>query len=455
MRTLYPHQQEALAYAGSRSAIALYMQMRLGKSTVAMRWLKGIGASRVLLVAPGPTHYDWADEAAREAWGVLSLTELKKEQRVPAIVAQRRDDDILFTIHYEGLRVHPQLLNLDWDAIVLDESTRIRNPKAAITKLLIRKSAHIPNRALLSGEPAPEGPLDYFAQSCFLVGHFMGYDNFWAFRQKKMHQTFAAWAWSPNKGVNDEIRTFMHDMAFFKTRKQAGLASKTVKQRRMIELDPVQKRYLRELKKDLEIQDLDVSTKFTVATQAWMQKIAGGFAPDAAGTLISNAKTDELIRLLQGELKREKVVVWFNYNHELKHVFYELRKKGITCTRLSGQTPRAKRRGRIEKFRGTNYQVILVQLRLGLFGLDLSVADTAVYYSNSYEYEVRSQSIERIEHMRKIKAGVTTLVIDLVTKGTTDEDVVAALNDKQMTAKKFKQRLAIRTMERIRPGRAA
>ena len=48
LRKLMPHQADALAYANQNSAIALFMEMRLGKTLVAIRWAQEQAKHRLL-----------------------------------------------------------------------------------------------------------------------------------------------------------------------------------------------------------------------------------------------------------------------------------------------------------------------------------------------------------------------------------------------------------------------
>jgi SNF2 family DNA or RNA helicase len=63
----------------------------------------------------------------------------------------------------------------------------------------------------------------------------------------------------------------------------------------------------------------------------------------------------------------------------------------------------------------------------GGYGLNLVSASYVVYYSNSYNLEVREQSEDRAHRIGQTK---NVLVIDLITRGTVDEMIIAALKNK-------------------------
>lgn len=453
---LLPHQTRALRYASGKPRIALFMEMRLGKCVVVIRWARERGARRVLVVAPQPTLagvLNWEGELRRE--GVTDLTLLHHydtADRYDRAQWQwrrliRRPATGWFLINYEALRVTPELLDLSWDAIILDESTRVRNPKAQVTKLLVRRAQHIPNRALLSGLPNPEDMLDYFEQFRILLGDFMGYQSYWACRENLFHQAFeGSYQWLPKRGVRDRVKKFVHQHAFVLTRKQAGVGSKKIYQMRTVALNKPQARAIRELERSYATGEQ--STKWAPVVHTWLQKIAGGFTPTERPELMSDAKLKLLEELLTEDFRKESVVVWFHFNHEIEAAYQWLRARHKTLTvewchgGIAG-----KRRVQIqERFQAGTTRVLLIQIALGQFGWNLSKSSTAIYYSNSYEFEDRSQSEDRIIHLTKQD---DCLYVDLVTLGSPDEDVIDALQDKKRDARSFTSALAGRIKERF------
>ena len=67
------------------------------------------------------------------------------------------------------------------------------------------------------------------------------------------------------------------------------------------------------------------------------------------------------------------------------------------------------------------------QPKTGGYGITLTAANTMVYYSNSYDLEIRLQSEDRAHRIGQ-KNAVT--YIDLVSPKTIDEKILQALRDK-------------------------
>jgi len=435
-RTLLPQQHEALRYAQTRNRIALFMEMRLGKTKVAIHWAKHHRCGRILVLAPLSVLPGWVEELSKEDVRATDVFFLEGPTRDRVAMANEIDEGWALC-NYEAIVHAPQLLALPWSALILDESTRIRNPKAKTTRFLLTRTAHITRRAILSGLPAPEGALDYYCQLAFLHGQFLDRYNFWSFRDRYFYPDVKGWEWMPKTGTVDLVKKEVHRLAFVLTRKAAGMGERKVYERRYVSMTKPQGRWYYQVMRKFAFKDLE--TKWVVTQYVWAARLAGGFSPDQDHPeLISDAKAEEILLLLSSELKNEPVVVWFRFNEELHHVASRLDGAGISYRSITGDTPPDLRRSYQQLFQEGQVQVMLMQVKCGKFGLNLSRASTAIYYSNDYDYEGRAQSEDRIVHPLKHEP---LLYIDLITRNTVDTAVVDTLKDKSVTARTFMSRL--------------
>src|SRR3990167_975762 len=239
MHTFRPHQVRALAYATPRSRIFLAMEMRTGKTPVKIRWAKARRLRKVLVIAPLTTiNPGWVEElqdADIPNGRIHILTEMPKRDRLECLRSERG----WHLINYEYVRAHPEFLTAlgsrDSHGIVLDESTRIRSPRAQITKILLRNT-EVEHRALLSGLPNPEGITNWFTQMVFQKGDLLGTDNFWQFRGRHFYQpSWSQYEWRPKRGTVEAIKKEVHAHAFILTAKQAGMGSQHVYEKRLVE----------------------------------------------------------------------------------------------------------------------------------------------------------------------------------------------------------------------------
>ena len=94
-----------------------------------------------------------------------------------------------------------------------------------------------------------------------------------------------------------------------------------------------------------------------------------------------------------------------------------------------GGTPQEERQDIVDKFQDPEnpLRFFVGQPRTGGYGITLTAANTVIYYSNSYDLEIRLQSEDRAHRI-----GQTNKVtyIDLVSPDTIDEKILIALKSK-------------------------
>ena len=434
-KSLFPYQEEALSYAQTRSRIALFMEMRLGKTLVCIRW-EANKTGPFLIVAPVEALAGWENELHGERVSSVDISVLygTKKQRLDKLISASNQSWCL--INYEGLRVIDKAVhNVSWGAVVLDESTRIRNPKARITKYCLSTFNNVRHRAILTGLPDPEGPMDYYCQMSFLNGGFLGCHNYWMFRHKFFKTDARGWNWEPKSGIIDRIKRDVHGSAFLLSRDKANIGSKKLYQKRVVDMTPGQIKLYNQVKSKFAYEEQE--TKWVITQVLWMARIAGGFNADGT-ELISKKKMDELIRLLREDLQKEQVVVWFRFNSELYAACKEMSRAGISSEYITGSIDKRLRPSIIQRFQSCKFRVLAMQVKCGRFGLDCSAADTAIYYSNPYDGEDRAQTEDRIVHPKKKKP---LLLIDLISRNSIDEDVIRILKNKRQSSKQFMRAL--------------
>lgn len=446
MRKFRKHQREAYRYAERRDVIALFMEMRLGKTLVAARWAAALAEylAPVLVIAPVTTLPVWQHELKLEgiASTILRGSSNQKLETLYDTYKTGKFKRCWFLTNPEGIRACPQICTaVDWEVVIADETGGwLTNPKSKISKTLSKHLQHVPKRAILTGLPDPNGPEDYVQQMIFAFGEFMGHSSFWTWRMKFMQPGYFRWELKPNS--RRKIKRAVRELAFRKTAKQAGVFVPKVYETRIVTPPPMLKKLMRQLKKDYDLGAAE--TKYAVVVNTWLAMLSGGIVPreyDPAKEIESTFKVDEVLRLLKGELKGKRVVIWARFTRELRMLERELKAAGIGCGLLHGLTRHAVRPKILQRFANGKFPVQLIQAKVGQYGLNISHADVQIFYSNEWDWGIRGQCEKRLDDMNK---KVPVLIIDLIAEGTIDEAVVAALKDKKASSKDFAQRVLIR-----------
>ena len=126
-----------------------------------------------------------------------------------------------------------------------------------------------------------------------------------------------------------------------------------------------------------------------------------------------------------------KAIIWATWTRDIRSITEALRDRFSvpSVSSLHGETPDSERQQIVESFqdRQSELRFIVGHPRTGGFGLTLTAATTVVYYSNSYDLELRLQSEDRAHRI-----GQTNKVtyIDMISPSTIDEKIVNALRGK-------------------------
>lgn len=386
-----------------------------------------------MILAPKATHPSWKAELEEENVSAF-IPEGKLEERFSIVKDLAYSVGGYILLNYEAVSLWPLFIKeIPWQAIICDESTYIRNPKAKITKYLTNFTEHVSNKAILSGLPNPESSMDYFSQFKFLYGCFMNEENFWNWRNKNCSEWGYSWEVKPKR--LPIIKQEVHELAFVLTRKEAGMGSKKVYERRYVDMNTAQKKLMKQIEKDYEYEYDDDETKMTKYAPVkflWLARIAGGFTPQK--TMVCSNKLKELIYLFSGELKEDKIILWARFNCEIEFLYKELKKK----FKIGLFTVNKKEGLNSDGTLSSKIKIMIGQEKLGKMGLPWYHAQTMIFYSNHYDGETRQQCEDRFIHPLDKSP---RLIIDLLTENSIDEDILDLLKEKKIQAKYFMKRL--------------
>lgn len=452
VRSLLIHQRNGYdGYMLQHRHWALLMEMRLGKTLLTIRGIVRDGGTQSnIVMAPATVLVAWSKELRTEGESYIVASGLTMKKRQEAIFwAQHPEPGCRrwLLINYESVRATPVVVVMEWSNVVADESVCLSNPKAAITKLCLTGFRDAGRRIILSGLVCPEGDFQVFTQMCFLHGSFMGFDNYYKWLYAYFIQDYGTNSWRPQHQYKALVKASVHNQSYIVRRADVSMGGRKIYERKIIPMAPEQKRLYKEIEKTWnalgEEGTVKSDTMYAIVVSGWLRRIAGGFSAledvnnPGHRELLSSAKADELLHDLQGNLKYEKVVVWFAHREELQYVSDRLKKVLIGHVIIHGDVPIPQREGLLGRFTDdpvTITQVVLATESCAKYGNDMSVAQTAIYYSNEWSCNARAQSEDRIIHPVLKK---DLLIIDYITAGTVDEEVVDAVKSKVADAVGF------------------
>jgi SNF2 family DNA or RNA helicase len=180
-----------------------------------------------------------------------------------------------------------------------------------------------------------------------------------------------------------------------------------------------------------QLETGELSTTQSVLTQIMrLHQICCGFLRTDEDEIIplKNNRLNELLDIV--DETQGKVIIWATWTHDIEQITEALRRRfgPESAAPYYGATPDHDRRTAVRDFQDPDHPLrFFISNKTGAYGLTLTQAKTMIYYSNSYDLEVRLQSEDRAHRI-----GQTSNVtyIDLVSPKTIDEKIIKALRSK-------------------------
>lgn len=441
------HQKEGFDYALRTKDPALFWEMRVGKTLPTIRRLLvqvPIGNQlRVLIAAPNSALRGWEEELEKEDESDRIRLQGRPEQRLELLKQGHKWN----LINKEGFSALPEIgyKPYVWDAVVLDESHFIKNPKAKVTKFFLTHfdDTRCAHRWVLSGTPFVQTKLDLFCQMAFLDGGAFGFRNFWSFRALGCSRFGYQWFMKPR--VSERFEETLRDRCSVVRRKDVGVEPNTAHQVRELTLpDSVRKLYD---KAEADFELAGETTIWAVCLYQWLRQLSNGMMKDK---LLWDGKIKELVYLLENELGNERCVVWFVYNEDIRYCKEKMSELKRQIFDVTGEiSDQRKRDMAIDLWSNSRNGILLLQVKLAQSGVDLSRSDTAIYFSLPTSVTEYKQSRDRIVSPLK---QTSLSYIYLVTKDTVDDDVYNALRIKQLEESMVINRVLFELIRRRRAG---
>ena len=162
-----------------------------------------------------------------------------------------------------------------------------------------------------------------------------------------------------------------------------------------------------------------------------LHQVTNGFVKSDDGTIQvfdDCPKLKELMEILEDT--EGKFIIWANYVQNIKTIINKLKEKygANSVVSIFGEVSTEDRQQAVSRFQNdSSCRFFVGNPSTGGYGLTLTAASYVVYFSNSYNLEVREQSEDRAHRIGQDK---NVTYIDLITENTIDEFIVSALDKK-------------------------
>lgn len=438
----WPHQRAAVRAGAHMDGYALFWEMGTGKTKAAIdiaRWrMANRGLQHVLVIAPNEVIYNWKREVAihaRQEAIVLEGSLVERGRKVREGVLP------MFTIvNIESIAgLLPDLRSKRWGLVIVDESTRIKNPTAQRTKAATELGKNADARLILSGTPVVQHLYDLYAQLEFLApGVFGRYQSFkWRYFEMRYDHMRRRDILVPRHDRMPELLRIVDSMSYRVTKAEVlpDLPEKLPPQFLDVPMRDAQLRAYQRMRMVyrtwLMAQEgtVEVRAALVVTQKLRLAQIAAGFMthPETGEvTFFPDHAKGKVVDDLVEDLMPGKVVIFCHFRAECEHYFQRYERYGAGLV-YGGMQPRD-RDAIVAAFQESDSPRVLVcQEGSGGIGINLTRASTAIYTSRSFSLEQWLQSQDRL-HRAGQKSPVTLVIVQ--GRGTVDLEVNEVLEGK-------------------------
>ena len=445
----FEHQRRAFYMSRDKDNFALLMEQGTGKTKIIIDTAAYLYAkskiTALVIIAPNGVHRNWLrneipfhlPEWCPRKTIYYSASMKKKDMEEWAGVQKSSDSLKVFSFNVEGF-VSKKAQNLiskimisENVLLVVDESSRIKRPGAKRTKFITQIGKQAKYRRILTGTPVTKGPEDVYSQFKFLDPYILGYESFYSFRAR-----YCVMGGFENRQIIaynniDELTKNIEGHSYRVLKKDCLDLPDKIYQRAYVELSEAQRRLYNTMKDDwvADHQEDTIEAPEAITRLLRLQQITCGWFPSETPVPIDEKNPRlELLKELLSDIDG-KVIIWARFRADLKAIEDELGKLAVA---YHGGVSNDARANAVDSFQNDpKIKYFVGQPQSGGIGLTLTAASYAIYYSNSFDLEVRLQSEDRCHRI-----GTTNNVtyIDIEANKTIDKKIIKALRDKKSLA---------------------
>ncbi len=441
----FKFQAEAFRAVRDLEYAAIFHEQGLGKSKIAidlmLYWLEYQVVDTVLFVVKKGLLHNWVREFKLHTY--LKPKQLTQNRRHNYYVFNSPSRLIL--THYEVLKAEKErfmlFLNTRNVAVILDESAKIKNPDASLTKAVFDLAPSFIKRIVMTGTPVANRPYDIWAQIWFLdQGDSLG-DDFGEFKRQVDLTKDLSLDLEVQSEFEDQLSAIFPKISKFtvRDRKDSGVIELPAKkyERLYAEWEHYQFDLYQQIRNNLSaiiikegIPEIDRSEGLLKRIMRLVQIASNPKLVDESYSAVPG-KYLPLLELISEICNRnEKCIVWTSFTANVDWLAKELHIYG--SRRVHGKLAMEARNRSIEKFLSDkSINVLVATPGAAKEGLTLTVANHVIFFDRSFSLDDYLQAQDRIHRISQNK---TCYIHNIVMPDSIDEWVDVLLNCKQLAA---------------------
>ena len=371
----------------------------------------------------------WTTEAAK--WDHLKHLKINKIMGTPAQrLAALKNSGNIYVVNLENLVWLLENLEKPFDNLIIDESSRFKDPSTKRFKALKKHLKNFKRRIILTGTPTPQGIADLWSQVGILdLGERLE-TSLTKFRDKYLQPdqmnryTHVVYSWKPKLGADLQIQEKISDICFSLSAEDYLDLPKCTSLYHKIEIDKSVRMKYDELRKDMvaEIGRQKITAPTAAALAGKLLQFTSGSVYDEQGEAheVHRSKLEFLESIM--EESSSPTLVFYHFKHALQKL------------RLAFPEAVVLDDNNIEAWRDGKIRMLLAHPQSGGIGLNLqcNVGETAqtVWYDLPWSSENYIQANARIYRQGQEKP---VIIHHLMVSNSVDNHVIKVLEGKITT----------------------
>jgi SNF2 family DNA or RNA helicase len=427
MKGLFDHQKKAVVIASMFDSYALFMEMGTGKTLSAIRMILYKMVPTMIVAPLSILESVWMNEI--DKWQqVFNKSAKLKVVNLWNNLKEFNGNYNIYVINYEQFKKLKDV-QAKIKFLIIDESSKLKNHTSGISKAILEYRDKIKYRLILSGKPAPNNLLEYWAQMSFINSELLD-SNYYAFRNKYFYSTgYGGYIYTPFAEAREKIMFQISKQAFFIKKEEClDLPDKTFNIRTII-MDEIQRKKYNEMKNDniMEFKSHTTLGANELAKIMKLRQITAGFTitTDGMPLQLSGSKIEELLNVLDEIEESRQVIIWVQFHFEIEMIKEVLKENYVT---LYGDMKQKEKEEAINQFKARGVKYLIAHPASGGMGLNFTNCSYMIWFSLSYSLEQYAQACDRIHRIGQMNK---CTYIHLLAKDSIDEVIYKALLKKQ------------------------
>lgn len=433
----HPHdyQKYSIEFVKTHPIAALLLSMGLGKTSTTLTALDDLlfdsfEIHKVLVIAPLRVTKVWLDEVKK--WNHLnylrcSLVVGTEQERKRALWANAD----IYIINRENVQwlIDESGIQFDFDTLVVDELSSFKNFKTKRFKSLMKVRPMVKRVIGLTGTPTSNGLMDLWSEFKLLdqgkrLGRFITNYRDQYFRPDKRNGQ-VVFSYKPLPFAEDAIYDKISDITISMKANDYLDMPELISNHVEVEMSEKEMKVYQELKQELVITlgDEDVTASNAASLSNKLTQMANGaiYLDNHESAIIHDRKLDALEDLIEAQCDKPALVAYW-FKHDLDRIKNRLEELKVNFKEIKTEAS-------IEDWNKGNIEVGLIHPASAGHGLNLQEGgSTLIWFGLTWSLELYEQTNARL--YRQGQKDRCVVIEHIVTKGTIDEQIIKALEEK-------------------------